>query len=232
MTNRATVLLRQGSRAALPFVLLSAVVAGCRPAASSSAPPDSPTARQMAARRYLEQVPLDDMLSVLMNNVAGDRQGADRENYRVWLSREIRRDRIEEAIALGLEKTFTAEEIAALTAFHSSPEGRSIQRKTPAYLQEFLPLLQEELDRVLSLTNAARASIKWPVRLKTREAGLSDEYWEDEFPFVNEGLMPVTLKDVHAACGCTTVKLEKNTYLPGERGRVPFRFDFGNRTGL
>lgn len=51
------------------------------------------------------------------------------------------------------------------------------------------------------------------------------------FAFKNTGNEPVTIKRVVTSCGCTTAKLTKNTYAPGESGDIEVRFSFGGRRG-
>lgn len=51
------------------------------------------------------------------------------------------------------------------------------------------------------------------------------------FPFRNDGDSPVTIAQVRTSCGCTTAKLSKMTYEPGETGEIEVMFKFGIRTG-
>jgi hypothetical protein len=44
--------------------------------------------------------------------------------------------------------------------------------------------------------------------------------------------MPVTIKSLRSSCGCTTARLEKKTYAPGEQGEVVMTFVFGGRKDL
>lgn len=52
-----------------------------------------------------------------------------------------------------------------------------------------------------------------------------------EFHFRNTEATAVTIASVHPACGCTTVKLEKTRYAPGEMGVLTVTFTIGDRTG-
>ncbi len=58
-----------------------------------------------------------------------------------------------------------------------------------------------------------------------------DDFVETKFTFQNTGAEPMTIKSVKTSCGCTTAKLEKKVYAPGERGEVVARFSFGDRKG-
>jgi hypothetical protein len=45
-----------------------------------------------------------------------------------------------------------------------------------------------------------------------------------EFKFENTGDEILVIKNVAASCGCTTTKLEKKEYQPGEKGTIPVKF--------
>lgn len=51
------------------------------------------------------------------------------------------------------------------------------------------------------------------------------------FPFRNAGTKPLTIERLDAACGCTTVDLEKRTYQPGESGELTVVFDLNGLAG-
>jgi hypothetical protein len=52
------------------------------------------------------------------------------------------------------------------------------------------------------------------------------------FPFKNSGSLPVTITGAQPSCGCTTAGLKKNTYAPGESGKIEVVFHPAGRTGL
>ncbi len=45
-----------------------------------------------------------------------------------------------------------------------------------------------------------------------------------KFEFSNTGDSVLTIKQVHATCGCTVAQLDKKEYRPGEGGVIPVRF--------
>lgn len=53
-----------------------------------------------------------------------------------------------------------------------------------------------------------------------------------EFTFTNTGNSPVKISEVKTSCGCTTAKLEKMVYEPGENGVIQGKFSIGDRKGL
>jgi hypothetical protein len=78
----------------------------------------------------------------------------------------------------------------------------------------------------------ARAELKWDKLVQEFQRAPEDAALEAHFTFRNVGQTPVTIKSLRPSCGCTTAKLEKKTYAPGEQGEVTARFVFGSRKGL
>ena len=62
------------------------------------------------------------------------------------------------------------------------------------------------------------------------DARVNDEFIDAVFPFKVED-RSVTIKSIRNSCGCTTSKLEKKTYMPGESGEIQVHFVIGGRTG-
>lgn len=54
---------------------------------------------------------------------------------------------------------------------------------------------------------------------------------EMEMPFTNTGDRAITIRRMHAHCGCTTPELDKKTYQPGESGSIKVIFDPHRRYG-
>ena len=52
------------------------------------------------------------------------------------------------------------------------------------------------------------------------------------YEFENVGDYPVTIREVIPSCGCTTAKLDKKVYQPGEVGQIDALFTLGHRIGL
>ncbi len=51
------------------------------------------------------------------------------------------------------------------------------------------------------------------------------------FKFKNTGSGPLEIKNVATSCGCTSAKMEKTTFNPGESGEIPVTFDSGRFSG-
>lgn len=77
----------------------------------------------------------------------------------------------------------------------------------------------------------AWAALKWQQLRADLTPVANEKSVEAVFPFVNEGPAAVTIKSLKSSCGCTTARLEKKIYAPGEKGEVRARFDIGRRRG-
>ena len=76
-----------------------------------------------------------------------------------------------------------------------------------------------------------RAGLIWEKAFQNFHRLPSDGHLETKFAFRNGGTKPVTVSKVRTSCGCTSAKLGKDTYAPGESGEVSVRFTFGDRKG-
>lgn len=84
---------------------------------------------------------------------------------------------------------------------------------------------------LLGCTATAFAQIQWEKTGQEFHRAPEDKQLEATFAFRNSGTTPVTIKSVKSSCGCTTTKLAKTTYAPGEKGELTARFTFGQRKG-
>ncbi|HLP49189.1 MAG TPA: DUF1573 domain-containing protein [Candidatus Deferrimicrobium sp.] len=62
------------------------------------------------------------------------------------------------------------------------------------------------------------------------EANSGDEV-SANFEFENAGDSVLVIKNVSTSCGCTTTKLEKLEYQPGEKGAIPVKFNTKGYSG-
>ena len=84
---------------------------------------------------------------------------------------------------------------------------------------------------LLLLAGPLRAELVWEKPVQNFHRLPSDGHLETKFAFHNEGKTPVTVRKVRTSCGCTSAKLAKNTFAPGEQGEITVRFTFGDRRG-
>jgi hypothetical protein len=83
----------------------------------------------------------------------------------------------------------------------------------------------------LALVAAARADLKWENAIQEFHRVPDDGHVEAKFKFTNAGADPITIRRVQTSCGCTSAKLDKNTFAPGESGEINVKFSFGSRRG-
>ncbi|MET3874302.1 DUF1573 domain-containing protein [Puniceicoccus vermicola] len=81
-------------------------------------------------------------------------------------------------------------------------------------------------------SGSALADLSFEERVWKETAGVSQEKVEFAFPFENSGETEVTITEIKSSCGCTTAKLDKKTYAPGESGEITGTFNIGSRQGL
>src|SRR5687767_13556625 len=84
---------------------------------------------------------------------------------------------------------------------------------------------------LLFLAPLAHADLKWEKTVQQFQRVPDDKAVEARYAFRNTGATPLTIKSLRSSCGCTTAKLDKKTYTPGEQGEVVLRFTFGDRRG-
>lgn len=84
---------------------------------------------------------------------------------------------------------------------------------------------------LLFVAPLAQAELQWEKPVQHYQRVPEDKAIEARYAFRNTGSTPVTIKSLRSSCGCTTAKLEKKTYAPGEQGEVAVRFTFGDRKG-
>ena len=76
-----------------------------------------------------------------------------------------------------------------------------------------------------------RAEIKWENPRQSFHRLPGDGHLETKFTFRNTGKTSVTVQHVKTSCGCTSAKLARNTFAPGEQGEIVVKFTFGDRRG-
>jgi hypothetical protein len=84
---------------------------------------------------------------------------------------------------------------------------------------------------LLSSLAIARADLSWDKQLQEFHVVPEDKSVIAHFTFKNTGTESLTIKRVTTSCGCTSAKLEKNTYAPGETGDIEVKFIIGLRRG-
>ena len=77
-----------------------------------------------------------------------------------------------------------------------------------------------------------RAGLVWESKQLEFHPALGVDEVKAEFHFTNTDNQTVTFESLEPGCGCTTVKVEKMEWAPGEKGSVTAVFHVGERTGI
>lgn len=84
---------------------------------------------------------------------------------------------------------------------------------------------------VLAFAAPAFAQLKWEKPWQQFQRSPADGHLETSFAFKNSGAGVITIKSIRSSCGCTTARLDKKVFGPGERGELTAKFNFGDRRG-
>ena len=113
--------------------------------------------------------------------------------------------------------------VLAIPALHAGSD-KAIEANSPFVVASDLETGNAEAEEF--------ASLVWDTEQIEITAQPGDTHAEAVFTFTNTSWKPVTILRVQPSCGCTTAKLEKTTYAPGEKGTIVADFEFGQREGI
>jgi len=82
-----------------------------------------------------------------------------------------------------------------------------------------------------TLASVAHAELVFEKPLQNLHRMREDGHAEARFAFKNTGPETVTIRKVRTACGCTSAKLDRKVFAPGEGSEIVVRFTFGSRKG-
>jgi len=85
---------------------------------------------------------------------------------------------------------------------------------------------------LLLLHSSSNAELRWAQPIQAFQRTPEDHELTATYSFQNVGNSPVTVRSIKTSCGCTTARLEKKTYAPGESGDLKAHFVFGGRKGI
>ncbi len=111
--------------------------------------PDNPDTRRLAALRYQQAFPMEQMMDELTTQISMQAPPEAREDVKKMMSEGIDFKRVRDVSMEIMIKHFSAAEITALTDFYSSPEGQAVMKKMPTYTAELMPIIQQEVMRNL-----------------------------------------------------------------------------------
>jgi hypothetical protein len=84
----------------------------------------------------------------------------------------------------------------------------------------------------LFITINLNAKISWEETSIGLFPSITNENVTGTYRFTNSGAYPVEFVSVKTSCGCTTTKLDKELYSPGEVGVISATYTIENRFGL
>jgi|MDSX01.1.fsa_nt_gb hypothetical protein len=79
---------------------------------------------------------------------------------------------------------------------------------------------------------ATYAELKFEQTVIEDVIALGEKSYPFEFAFENTGDGIVEISEIKTTCGCTTAKLDKMSYAPGESGVITGTFSVGSRQGM
>ena len=119
---------------------------------ASDALSDTPESRAKAVDEYLSVVPVKDLVADLTERVAATVPESSRGIFKSMLTKHFDLDALVAAEKQSLAKIFTVGELKAMTAYLSTPEGKSSMKKMGAYMADLMPVLQAELKKAVQAT--------------------------------------------------------------------------------
>src|SRR3954468_5493775 len=84
---------------------------------------------------------------------------------------------------------------------------------------------------LLTAAGTACAGLDWTKPVQDFQATPDKPSVEARFAFKNTGATPVTITSLKTTCGCTTARLDKRTYQPGEQGEIVAVYKFPFQKG-
>ncbi len=84
---------------------------------------------------------------------------------------------------------------------------------------------------MLGLAVSAQAGLRFEKKTLELASSPKERSVAGIFRFQNDGVAPVTIRQVNTTCGCTTAKLSQSTYQPGESGEIETVFKYGFARG-
>jgi hypothetical protein len=119
---------------------------------------DSQAARQAAVNRYLKIVPMRKMLEDSYTEIAKQIPKEKQEQFLSDMRSIVDADKIEGIARRAMVKTFTVDELNALSDFYGSKNGASAMRKFGPYMGEVMPPLMQEIQRAITQLQARKTN--------------------------------------------------------------------------
>ena len=136
----------------LLLLLMLVLAAACteQNATQTGAPgADNEENRLAAAKEYLKIAPAQDMLKDMTASFAGKLPDQVQKKFNEVMASKDLQDSTYQITLKALVKQFTVNELKAMSAFYSSPEGKSIRQKMGPYMSEVMPQVYQEVAKAM-----------------------------------------------------------------------------------
>ncbi len=136
----------------LLLLLILVLAAACteQKATQTGAPvADNEENRLAAAKEYLKIAPSQDLLHDMTTSFAGKLPEQVQKKFNEVMTSQAMKDSTYQITLKALVKHFTVNELKAMTAFYSSPEGKSIRQKMMPYMGEVMPQIYQEVAKAM-----------------------------------------------------------------------------------
>ena len=110
---------------------------------------DNEENRLAAAKEYLKIASAEDMLKEMTASVSGKLPEQVQKKFTEVMTSQAMKDNTYQITLKALVKHFTVNELKAMTAFYSSPEGKSIRQKMMPYMGEVMPQVYQEVAKAM-----------------------------------------------------------------------------------
>ena len=98
---------------------------------------------------YLEVASIDEMMNQMILEIIKQIPEDKRDIFVTIWKNLFDKNELKSMMSNTICRTFSLEEINALTAFYASPEGKSVMKKMPKYMAELMPYLQAMNQRAI-----------------------------------------------------------------------------------
>ena len=108
---------------------------------------DSLSLKENLANRYMETMDLKSKALVWQSQLKKDFPEMDTTEISGIYENKVDWSSLEKEVIKILVNLYTKNELELIVQFHTSPTGKSIARKTPQFIEMWLPIVKEELLR-------------------------------------------------------------------------------------
>jgi hypothetical protein len=134
------------------FVVMTASCSDTRQSESVKSVPDNQENRTAAAKRYLEVMPVKDMLHGLANRVVQAIPEPRRKAFMEVMESPGMEQATTRITLDNLVKHFTVGELNVLVAFYGSPDGKSALKKLGPFMADVMSQIQQEVKKAMPET--------------------------------------------------------------------------------